>query len=87
MQPSPYDRTMAVLRVRFRRRPAAATGVALACIWLVLNVYQTLAHWSRVSQLGWFQTLTDTVFFCAYGVITVAGLVWLVESVTGEPRP
>jgi hypothetical protein len=86
MQPSPYDRTMVVLRTRFRRRPVAATAVVLACVWIAINVYQTGSLWHRTG-FGWFNALVNIVSSSAFGVLALAGLVWLVERVFGEePR-
>ena len=86
MQPSPYDRTTAFLRAGFRRRPVAFAATLLACAWIVLNVYETAAHWDRFT-FGWFDPLQQTISLCGIGIFTLAGLVWLVERVFGDsPR-
>lgn len=87
MGPSPYDRTVAWLRFRFRRRPVASVGLALGCSWIVLNVYEMTVNWSsRTGGLGWFEAATTTVTLCASGVLTLAALVWLVERALAD-RP
>ncbi len=87
MQPSPYDRTMKVLRARFSRQPVASTGVLLACAWIGLNVYETAAHWHTNSRgVGWFQAVTATVSLSAVGILAVAALTWLVQRVFGDAR-
>jgi hypothetical protein len=60
------------------RRPVTAAGLVLACAWIALNAYEALAH--RESAFGWFETLRITVTRCAYGVLSLAALVWLVEQ-------
>ncbi len=82
MQPTPYERTVAALRIRFTRQPIAATAVALACLWIAVNVYETAAHWR--SSAGWFEQATTTVTFCGIGVIGLAAITWLVERVFGD---
>jgi hypothetical protein len=86
MQPSPYDRTMAVLRIRFRRRPVASAGVLLAAIWVAITVYETASSWGG-SSTGWFFRVSDAISLCSIGVVTLAGLVWLIERTFGDgPR-
>jgi hypothetical protein len=77
---------VALLRRRFRRRPVPACGVVLACAWLGLNAYESVAHPNRFGGLGWYETLRFTVQFCAIGVVAIAALVWLVEQVFSESR-
>jgi hypothetical protein len=87
MQTSPYDRTMKVLRARFRRQPVTSTALLLACAWIGLNVYETAAHWHANSfGLGWFQAVTETVSLSAIGILAVAALAWLIERVLHDAR-
>jgi hypothetical protein len=81
MQPSPYDRTAAFVRTRFRRRPIAFTTLFLACVWIALNIYEVTTNWSTSDAAGWFQTVTTTVTLCAIGVLMLAALAWLIEQV------
>jgi hypothetical protein len=86
MQPSPYDRTMTVLRTRFRRRPVAMTAVVLAFVWICLNVYETVSLGDRFG-LGWFDTVRGVVSVSGVGIVALAGLVWLIERTFGDsPR-
>jgi hypothetical protein len=86
MQPSPYDRSVAFLRAGLRRSPVAFAAVLLACAWILLNVYETAAHWDRY-PFGWFDALEQTVTLCATGIVVLAALVWLVERAFGDsPR-
>lgn len=87
MQPSPYDRTMKVLRVRLRRQPVASVALLLACAWIGLNVYETATHWHANSfGVGWFQAVTATVSLSAIGILAIAALAWLVERVFRDAR-
>ena len=52
MRPSPYDRTAAVLRVRFRRQPVASTALLLSCVWIALNVYEMASTGTDQEGLG-----------------------------------
>jgi hypothetical protein len=81
MQPSPYDRTAAFVRLRFRRQPIGSAALLLACLWIVLNVYEAAANWSTAGAGGWFEQVTTTVSFCAIGVVMVTALAWLIEHV------
>lgn len=88
MQPSPYDRTMKLLRVRLRRQPVASTALLLACAWIGATVYETAAHWHNNSfGVGWFQAVTATVSLSAVGILAVTALAWLVERVFRDNRP
>jgi hypothetical protein len=87
MQPSPYDRTMKVLRIRLRRQPVASTALLLACAWIGLNVYEMAAHWHASSfGVGWFQAVSATVTLSAIGILAVTALAWLVERVFRDTR-
>lgn len=86
MGPSPYDRTVAWLRITFRRRPIASVALLLACAWIVLNVYETAVNWSSAGGPGWFGAVTTTVSLSAIGVLMVAALVWLAEYVLADRR-
>jgi hypothetical protein len=86
MQQSPYDRTMAVLRIRFRRRPVASAGVVLTVVWGAVNIYETALRWGNGST-GWFFQVSQAVTLCSIGVVTLAGLVWLVERTFGDSPP
>jgi hypothetical protein len=77
MQPSPYERTVAALRIRFRRQPVAGTALGLAGVWIAVNVYEATAHWN--DPAGWFENLITTITLCATGIFTLAALTWLVE--------
>jgi hypothetical protein len=84
MQPSPYDRTVAVLRVRFRRQPVAFSALLVSCVWIALTVYENAAIWNQSRGNGWFLAVTDTVAECATGVLALAALVWLIDRVFGD---
>ena len=87
MGPSAYDRMAAWLRITFRRRPIASVALALACAWILLNVYETLSNWSSASAPGWFEAVTTMVSLSAIGVLLLAALAWLVEYVFADhPR-
>jgi hypothetical protein len=86
MQPSPYDRTVAFLRIHFHRRPIASAALLLACLWIALNVFEVTTNWSTAGAGGWFQTVTTTVTLCAIGVLMLAALAWLIEHILSE-RP
>jgi hypothetical protein len=77
MRATPYERTAAVLRMRFRRQPVAATAVALACLWIAVNVYEAAVHWGAPE--GWFGEVTTTVTLSDVGVVAIAAITWLVE--------
>jgi hypothetical protein len=88
MQPSPYDRTMNVVRGMLRRQPIASTALLLACAWIGLNIYEMAAHWRAHSfGVGWFQAVAATVTLSAIGILAVAALAWLVERVFRDTRP
>jgi hypothetical protein len=84
MQPSPYDRTAAFLRIHFQRRPVASAALLLACVWIALNGFEMTTNWRTTGVGGWFQTVTTTVYLCAVGVLMLAALAWLIEHVLGD---
>jgi hypothetical protein len=85
MQPTPYERTVAALRIRFQRQPVAGTALAVACLWVAVNVYEVAAHWE--SSAGWFENLTTAITLCATGIFAVAALAWLIDRLrTGAAR-
>jgi hypothetical protein len=74
---SPYERTVKELRRRGSRNAPATLAVLLALAWVASVAVHTADHWHRhlayVELLGAVDTGTA-------GIITLAALLWLYES-------
>lgn len=78
MMQSPYDRTAAFLRARYRRNPVAFCAVVLAAAWAVWTLYEVF---SERSPLGWYEQARVVILEVGNGLIVAAGVVWLVTVV------
>jgi hypothetical protein len=76
---SPYDRTAAFVRSRYRRSPVALCAVVLAAAWALWTGYEVLSAPSSV--FGWYEQARVVILEVGYGLIVAAGVVWLVEAV------
>src|SRR5207244_12999724 len=90
VNPSPFDRTVAFIRRRYRGDPVAAVGIALVVLWAAWVVVYLLEHrhytfrvvgTQTVSgDISWYTTVGNAITEIGSGVVVVAGVVWLPVS-------
>lgn len=94
MNPSPYDRTAAFIRERYRGDPVAAVGMALVMLWAAWVVVYLVEHRHytlRVvgtqtfsGDVSWYSIVGNAISEIGSGVVVVAGVVWLLGIVTHD---
>ena len=82
MTQSPYDRTAAFIRTRYRRNPVAFCAIVLAVAWALWTLYEALSAPS--SGIGWYLLARVAIIEIGSGLIVAAGVAWLVEVMRGD---
>ena len=75
MTQSPYDRTSAYLRARYRRDPVVFCALAFAAAWTVWTLYEFLT--GRLAHFDWFIRAEDALGEIGSGLIVAAGVIWI----------
>jgi hypothetical protein len=83
VNPSPFDRTVAFLRGRYQRHPAAAIAIGLSMLWAIWVIYYIVDHHQG---FGWYLLVQNAVSEIGSGVLLAAGFVWLVGLVFDGSR-
>jgi hypothetical protein len=80
---SSYDRTLAFLRGRYQRHPAAAIAMGLSMLWSIWVIYYVVDHRGGA---GWYLLLRGAISEIGTGVLLAAVFVWLVGLVFDDSR-